>query len=500
MLSEAYRILKSGTDIRGVASEGVADEPVNLTDEKVMEITGGFALWLEQQSGKRCSDCTIAVGRDCRISGERIAGEVIRTLADCGAKVYDCGLSSTPAMFMTTVDYGCDAAIQITASHHPFHRNGLKFFVPSGGLDHADILAVLENAQNGAKPDSDKKGTAEALDYMTMYSRHLCDFIKKEVNAADYDHPLKGFKIVVDAGNGVGGFYERDVLRVLGADTTGSRYLDPDGMFPNHIPNPENKVAMQSICEAVLESHADLGIIFDTDVDRGGAVDQNGKEINRNRLVALASCIALEKCPGGTVVTDSVTSAGLTEFIEQHLGGKHFRYRRGYKNVINKAIELKESGVSAPLAIETSGHAAMEENYYLDDGAYLCTKIIVKAAQLRQEGKSLDSLLTDLKEPAEATEIRFKITDTDFKTTGERIIAALGDYAAQQSGWDIVPNNYEGIRINLDADHGDGWLLLRLSVHDPILPLNIESNRVGGVAIIKDQLMTFMRQQSGILL
>jgi len=500
MLSSKYLSLKSGTDIRGVASDGVEGENVNLTDEIVAEITGGFALWLEKKTGGKCRDFTVAVGRDCRISGERIAAQVIATLVSCGAKVIDCGLSSTPAMFMTTVDLGCDAAVQITASHHPFNRNGLKFFVPSGGLDHGDILEILEYAEGGMRPEADAAGTSEKKNYMADYSRHLREFIKREVNAPDYEHPLAGFKIAVDAGNGVGGFYERDVLRPLGADTTGSRYLEPDGMFPNHIPNPENKDAMRSICDAVLESHADLGVIFDTDVDRGGAVDQNGKEINRNRLVALAACIALEKCPGGTVVTDSVTSSGLAEFIEQHLGGHHLRYRRGYKNVINKAVELKAQGISAPLAIETSGHAAMEENYYLDDGAYLCTKIIIKAAQLRHQGKTLDSLLAALKEPAEATEIRIKITDADFKATGERIIANLEQYAAKQSGWTIAPDNYEGVRINLDADNGDGWLLLRLSVHDPILPLNMESDRVGGVDIIKEKIMQFLRTQSGILL
>ena len=500
MLNDFYRSLKSGTDIRGVASEGVAGETVNLTDEVIGALTGGFAVWLEKTTDQKCSSLTVSVGRDCRISGERIAGKVIQTLVSCGVTVLDCGLCSTPAMFMTTVDLGCDAAIQITASHHPFNRNGLKFFVPSGGLDHGDILEILENAQENVKPDSAQNGTVKPTDYMSVYSRHLREFIKKEVQAEDYEHPLKGFKIAVDAGNGVGGFYERDVLRALGADTSGSHYLEPDGMFPNHIPNPENKEAMRSVCDAVKESGADLGVIFDTDVDRGGAVDRNGNEINRNRLVALAASIVLEKYPGGTIVTDSVTSSGLTEFIEQHLGGKHFRYRRGYKNVINKAIELKNEGISAPLAIETSGHAAMEENYYLDDGAYLCTKIIVKAAQLAQQGKTLDSLLTALKEPAEATEIRFKITDSDFKATGERIIAALGDYAKTQEGWEIVPNNYEGIRINFDKENGDGWLLLRLSVHDPILPLNIESNQIGGVDIIKKKFLTFMRMQNGILI
>lgn len=498
MLNDTYKIFKSGTDIRGIASEGVADEPVNLTDDILSSMADGFVLWAEQKVGKSAAELTVSVGRDCRISGEHIADVVIRRLARAGVKVYDCGLSSTPSMFMTTIDLNCDAAVQITASHHPFNRNGLKFFTRGGGLDSEDIEAILQHAQDGEKPEKAEGGTVSPINFMDEYSAHLRELIKREVNAADYDHPLDGFHIVVDAGNGAGGFYAAQVLEPLGADTSGSRYLDPDGMFPNHVPNPENEQAMESICEAVLESKADLGVIFDTDVDRGGAVDQYGKEINRNRLVALASCLALEKVPGSTVVTDSITSTGLHEFIEQHLGGKHYRYRRGYKNVINKAQELKAQGIPAPLAIETSGHAAMEENYYLDDGAYLCTKIIIKAAQLRQQGESLDSLLADLKEPVEAKEIRIKITDQDFKATGQRVIDELLAYAEAQPDWDIAPDNREGIRVSFDKDNGDGWFLLRLSVHDPILPLNIESDKKGGVEVIKEKVMAFLKTQNGI--
>lgn len=498
MLNDTYKIFKSGTDIRGVASEGVADEPVNLTDEIVARIADGFVLWVQEKTGKPAGELTVSVGRDCRISGERIADTVMRRLTTAGVKVYDCGLASTPSMFMTTVDLGCDAAVQITASHHPFNRNGLKFFTRGGGLDSGDIEAILQHAQDGDQPEEAVGGLVSPINYMENYSAHLRELIKRGVNAEDYELPLKGFHIVVDAGNGAGGFYASKVLEPLGADTSGSRYLDPDGMFPNHVPNPENAKAMESICEAVLESKADLGVIFDTDVDRGGAVDRFGKEINRNRLVALAACLALENHPGGTVVTDSITSTGLNEFIEKHLGGKHYRYRRGYKNVINKAIELKAQGISAPLAIETSGHAAMEENYYLDDGAYLCTKIIIKAAQLRQQGESLESLLADLKEPAEAQEIRIRITDKDFKTTGQRVIDALEAYAGAQPGWQIAPDNREGIRVSFDKDGGDGWFLLRLSVHDPILPLNIESDAEGGVAVIREKVMGFLKTQEGI--
>ena len=234
-------------------------------------------------------------------------------------------------MFMTTVDLNCDGALQITASHHPFNRNGLKFFTREGGLEGSDIEDILKYAQENKHPQEKDGGTITNVDYMSDYAKGLCEKIKKEVNADDYEHPLKGFKIVVDAGNGAGGFYADKVLSVLGADTEGSRYLNHDGMFPNHVPNPEDATAMASICQAGKESNADLGVIFDTDVDRGGAVDSKGNEINRNRLVAVASAIALEGNCGGTVVTDSITSSGLKDFIENTLGGKHYRYRRGYK-------------------------------------------------------------------------------------------------------------------------------------------------------------------------
>lgn len=498
MLDKFYKQFKSGTDIRGVASEGVEGQPVNLTDDVVARMADGFVLWLSKKVSKDPETLTISIGRDSRISGPHIVSICSERFKRCGATVLDCSLASTPSMFMTTVDLGCDGALQITASHHPFNRNGLKFFTREGGLEGSDIEEILEYAQNGDSPAENSCGEIRKVDYMTDYAKGLCEKIKKEVNAEDYEHPLKGFKIVVDAGNGAGGFYADKVLSVLGADTTGSRYLDPDGMFPNHIPNPEDATAMASICEAVKEANADLGVIFDTDVDRGGAVDSKGNEINRNRLVAVAAAIALEGNEGGTVVTDSITSSGLKEFIEDTLGGQHYRYRRGYKNVIDKALELNAQGINCPLAIETSGHAAMKENYFLDDGAYLCTKIIIKAAQMRKEGKELDELTAELKEPVESKEVRFKILESDFRACGEKIIGDLTAYAMAHDGWNVANDNREGIRVSFDKDNGDGWFLLRLSVHDPIMPLNIESDSVGGVDIIYNKLNEFLKTTNGL--
>ena len=498
MLNEVFKQYKSGTDIRGVAVEGVEGQHVNLTDEIIEKMADGFVLWLAEKVGKAPDSLKISVGRDSRISGPHIMALTTARFQAAGAEVLRCGLASTPSMFMTTVDLGCDGALQITASHHPYNRNGLKFFTREGGLEGSDIEAILEYAQNDAHPAAKDGGTVTDTDYMSDYAAGLCEKIKKEVNAADYDHPLKGFRIVVDAGNGAGGFYADKVLAVLGADTTGSRYLEPDGMFPNHVPNPEDQTAMASICEAVRESNADLGVIFDTDVDRGGAVDSKGNEINRNRLVAVAAAIALEGNDGGTIVTDSITSSGLKAFIEDNLGGRHYRYRRGYKNVIDKALELNAQGINCPLAIETSGHAAMRENYFLDDGAYLCTKIIIKAAQLRQQGKDLSDLTAGLQEPLESVERRFRITEKDFRACGERIIADLTAYAEQQDGWQLADDNREGVRVSFDRDNGDGWFLLRLSVHDPIMPLNIESDSVGGTDVIYRQLYQFLKTTQGL--
>lgn len=492
MLNEKWSHLKSGTDIRGVASEGVEGENVNLTPDVVEAITKAFTIWLSDKICKNYNELTVSVGRDSRISGPAIAEVVTKTLANAGVTVLNCGLASTPSMFMTTIDLECDGAIQITASHHPFNRNGLKFFTKDGGLESEDISALLELAQENKEPNAIGNGEIKDVDYMTDYSKRLRDIIKKEVNAEDYDHPLKGFKIVVDAGNGAGGFYAEKVLAELGADTNGSRYLDPDGMFPNHVPNPENAEAMASICEAVIESKADLGVIFDTDVDRGGAVDSSGNEINRNRLVAVAAAIALEGNDGGTIVTDSITSSGLKEFIEDTLGGKHHRFKRGYKNVINEAIRLNSEGINCPLAIETSGHAAMRENYFLDDGAYLCTKIIIKMAKLKQEGKTLEEYVAQLKEPKEAIEVRYKITEKDFRAYGESVIDKLNEYALTQEGWTLADDSREGVRVSLDKEHGNGWFLLRLSVHDPIMPLNAESDDIGGADIILNQVSKFI--------
>eukprot|EP00276_Gloeochaete_wittrockiana_P005751 CAMPEP_0184659878 /NCGR_PEP_ID=MMETSP0308-20130426/31477_1 /TAXON_ID=38269 /ORGANISM="Gloeochaete witrockiana, Strain SAG 46.84" /LENGTH=582 /DNA_ID=CAMNT_0027100041 /DNA_START=106 /DNA_END=1856 /DNA_ORIENTATION=+ len=494
-----WKRLQNGSDIRGVALEGVPGEHVNLTEEVVHAIGASFAAWVLKK--KSPSDkIRIAIGRDSRLSGPHLRDVLVSGLQTVpGCEVYDCGIATTPAMFMATIIPGFqyDGSIMVTASHLPFNRNGMKFFTAQGGLEKADITALLQGAAE-AYQQGDKQalaGPVEQVDFISVYAGVLQDKIRKSVaHPEHYDEPLKGFKIVVDAGNGSGGFFVDKVLQPLGADTTGSQFLDPDGTFPNHIPNPEDKEAMEAISHAVTTNKADLGIIFDTDVDRGGAVESTGKELNRNRLIAALAAIVLEEHPGSTIVTDSVTSTGLTEFIEKR-GGVHLRFKRGYKNVINESIRLNSTGTESYLAIETSGHGAMKENYFLDDGAYLIVKILIKAAQLRLAGAGeIGSLIQDLKEPAEAVECRLKIKGDNFAEYATQALEATEKKVAEL-GWKVASPSFEGIRIIFGPEEGDGWALIRKSLHDPIVPINIESDREGGTKIIAKKLMDVLEPE-----
>ena len=507
-----YQKLQNGSDIRGVAMEGIAGEAVNLGQEETMRLTKGFVLWLSEKLQKAPQDLTISVGYDSRLSAESLKAAILMALQGIGATVYDCGLASTPAMFMSTIfeDYRCDGAIMITASHLPFNRNGFKYFDRDGGLNKEDLSHIIDCAQCENLDDHfDRPGCAENGSDAGA-GNDGCDKSAPEagsktgsVHRPDVpDKPLAGLKIVVDAGNGAGGFYAEQILAPLGADVSASQFLEPDGHFPNHQPNPENKEAMESISRRVVESGADFGLIFDTDVDRSSAVDKNGREISRNAIVAMAAALIAVEHPGTTVVTDSITSDELTVYLEDCLGLKHLRFKRGYKNVINKSIALNKEGIDSQLAIETSGHAAYKENYFLDDGAYLATKIVIKAAQLAQKGVGIDVLLASLAEPKEALEVRFPISGEDFAAYGEQVLADLKSWASAPEqaarGFSLVEPNYEGVRLNVRNADTTGWCLLRKSLHDPIMPLNVEVSQ-GSCENILNEIKDFLRKYTQIV-
>lgn len=187
---------------------------------------------LKKKCGKKANELKIGIGRDARITGEKLALAAAEGISSTGAKVVNCGLATTPAMFMSIVfdQTKFDGSLMITASHLPFNRNGIKFFNVDGGLEHEDIEEILKTAQN-LTPQKNSSPFAENFDLLSIYAEHLKQTICKELNSTESEKPLAGLKIVVDAGNGDAGFFVDKILIPLGANTEGSEFLEPDECF-----------------------------------------------------------------------------------------------------------------------------------------------------------------------------------------------------------------------------------------------------------------------------
>lgn len=494
------RSLQNGSDIRGIAIS-TADHEANLTTERARKIGHAFIQWLKKEKNlpQEGEKLRIAIGQDSRLSGDDLKAALMEGMASEPLEIYDCGLATTPAMFMATLydDFQVDGSIMITASHLPFEYNGFKFFTASGGAEHEEIEQILALAADLTEEIGSEEKAARIIqkDLLSVYAADLVKKIREGIpDNQNPEQPLWGRHIVVDAGNGAGGFFVEKVLQPLGADTTGSQFLQPDGTFPHHEPNPDNKKAMKSIQEAVLRHQADLGIIFDTDVDRSALVDAEGQVFNRNNLIALISSILLKEEPGATIVTNSATSQHLETFITEQ-GGKQDRYLTGYRNVINRAIELDRQGEQAVLAIETSGHAALKENYYLDDGAYLIAKLLMADASLVAEGKQLGDLIRSLKQPQETTEYRFIIIEEPIFENGHAIIERFRSFLEGKENIALVKNHLEGIRADFSGPSGSGWFILRMSLHEPLLVWTLESDETGKIPLLVDTLMPFFMEQ-----
>ncbi|KAK6252272.1 hypothetical protein QUC31_013992 [Theobroma cacao] len=513
------RRLQNGSDVRGVALEGEKGRTVDLTPPAVEAIAESFGEWvikaLEERERRPAEDVRVSLGKDPRISGASLSVAVFAGLARAGCLVFDMGLATTPACFMSTLlpPFCYDASIMMTASHLPYTRNGLKFFTKKGGLTSPEVEQICDKAARKYANRLTKVSTmlnfpSKKVDFMSAYAKHLRDIIKERVNhPLHYDTPLKGFQIIVNAGNGSGGFFTWDVLDKLGADTFGSLHLNPDGMFPNHIPNPEDKTAMALTRAAVLHNSADLGIVFDTDVDRSGVVDNKGNPINGDKLIGLMSAIVLKEHPGTTIVTDARTSMALTKFITER-GGHHCLYRVGYRNVIDKGVQLNKDGIETHLMMETSGHGALKENYFLDDGAFMVVKIIIEMVHMKLSGsdEGIGSLIKDLEEPLESIELRMNIISEPkhAKARGTEAIEAFRSYVeeGQLEGWELdscggcwvsegclvdsndspaaIDAHMYRAKVSNEKNEEVGWVHIRQSIHNPNIAVNVQSSVPGG--------------------
>jgi phosphomannomutase len=256
---------------------------------------------------------------------------------------------------------------------------------------------------------------------------------------------------------------------------------------------------VEAVTRAVKDNRADLGVMFNADGSRAAIVDDGGRLISQNRLIALTAAMLLDAQPGSTFVTDSVTSSGLSAFIAEW-GGIHYRFKRGYRNVIDEAVRLNAEGIDCPLAIETSGHAAFRDNAFLDDGIYLATRVICEALNRKREGQNVFNLIDDLKEPVESVELRLPLLDPEDPAAGQDVVETLLSYTLDDPGWQVAPDNREGVRItfNLDGGVNNAWFQLRMSVHDPVMVLNAESDVPGGVRRILGALYSLIEDSESL--
>ena len=507
--AEQLRQLKSGSDIRGAFCDhlrvGSIFNVLHATDQSTLPpltplaaycFGSSFAETVKTQLPNK-EEIKICIGVDPRPHGVRLADSFARGIESVdGAKAVFNGLATTPSMSHFCQADLCDGGAMITASHLPEDRNGIKLFTKQGGFTKADIDTLISGAIHvghhwhdfGIIPPASGHGAVdcEHVDFMPHYRERLRQAIINEVGTDD-DKPLDGLKIVVNAGNGSGYFFN-EILHALGADVSNSLYLSPDGTFPSGVPNPENRDMIEETKARCKECQADIGILFDTDADRSGFILPRGSDyepLNRNRLIALLSVIFSISSPGCTIVTDSVTSEGLAKFLTDDLGLKHSRYLKGYANVINKAIEITESGQgNAEMAIETSGHCAMKENGYLDDGTYTAVKIVgLLARNMNDNGRSDASLLdliASLDEKAEENELRMPVIDgtlTSTQSLFDQFASLIEDAAStgRFSDWDLDTQNLEGVRVRI----GDGgFFMFRKSLHDPLVSLQVEGDSV----------------------
>jgi phosphomannomutase len=477
--------LRSGSEIRGPQQQ--------LTDERAEKLGYAFACWLAERRGRTPDAIVLAVGRDARTSGARIKAALTRGITAADSDVLDCGLCPAPAVFKAVQpDCGnADGAIMVTASTYDPALNGFRFMTADGGLKGADVDEILLRACSAEVPER----LVVRHDAETIYYDNLRSAAAHWLED-DALKPLLGMRVVVDGRSSVGqGFIH--FLDALGVETDGS--LNPIGYGDDIVGGPDDPQAIEVLGKAARANRADMGVLFNAGGSRAAIVDDTGRPITQNRLIALIAAMLLDQQPGSTFVTDSVTSSGLSAFIAEW-GGIHYRFKRGYRDVIDEAVRLNAEGIDCPLAIETSGHAAFRDNAFLDDGIYLATRVICEALNRKREGQNVFNLIDDLKEPVESVELRLPLLDPEDPAAGQDVVETLLSYTLDDPGWQVAPDNREGVRItfNLDGGVNNAWFQLRMSVHDPVMVLNAESDVPGGVRRILGALYSLIEDSESL--
>jgi len=422
-------------DIRGVFED-------DLNEESVTTLGRAFGTYYLDRGKRR-----IALGRDTRLSSPAIRDWLVRGLLDAGVDVVDIGMVPTPLTYYSTFKLGLDGSVMITGSHNPPQYNGFKITIGTDALFGAQIQDLRAMIDDG-ELRTDGGGRVEL--YPTLVEEYQAD-VAERIHLGE-----RKLRIVVDAGNGVGGFVALPLFATLGLEVEGL-FCEPDGTFPNHHPDPSEEHNLAALRERVLASGADLGIAYDGDADRIGVIDDKGTVLPGDRLLVALARDILQDNPGGTIVGEVKCSRVLFEEIEK-AGGRAIMSRVGHSLI---KARMKEEG--ALLAGEMSGHVFYKHRWFgFDDAIYTSARLL---EILSKSTLKMSELLADVRKTHVTPETRVDCPDA----IKFQVVAEVTEQYRQ--GGDTVVD-IDGVRV----ERSTGWGLVRASNTSPVIVMRAEGN------------------------
>jgi phosphomannomutase/phosphoglucomutase len=424
-------------DIRGLTEK-------ELSAEFAYRLGCAYMALAKERVGK--DKLKISVGHDCRVTGRAYSRALMAGLQDSGADVLDLSLVTTPMEYFSIFHLKLDGGIMVTGSHNPPNYNGFKICVGKGtlyGQDIQELRALIEkDLHKSVSNDYDRP--YRGYDIFPEYEKFFQNDIK--IN--------RKLRVVVDAGNGAAGPFSPGIFEKLGCEVI-SIFCEPDGRFPNHEADPTVEKNMQDLIRKVKETKADIGIAFDGDADRIGAVDENGKILWGDEIMVLFSRAVLEKNPGATIISEVKSSHRLYNDIKSH-GGNGIMWKTGHSLIKAKMKETK-----ALLAGEMSGHIFFADRFFgFDDATYAGARLL---EILGNSSGPMSSLLKDLPKTVNTPEIRLDCDD-DTKW-------AVIDRLKEKLRHKYTVNEIDGVRV----EFGDSWGLVRASNTQPVIVMRFEA-------------------------
>ena len=419
-------------DIRGIVGEQLTDETVTLLGKAI-------GTFFNTNGAKR-----IAIGYDARESSPRFCEMIRNGFESTGCDPVLIGMVPTPVLYHTAFTKDVDGGVMITGSHNPPDHNGFKICLGTATLFGSQIQEIKEIALNGQF--SEGSGTTSRMDVLADY---ISDIVSKIYIGK------RKLKVVVDAGNGMGGVTAVPVYEKLGIELI-KLYTEPDSNFPNHHPDPTVVENLEDVIAAVRESGADIGIAFDGDGDRIGIVDEKGRIIWGDELMILLSRNVLAAKPGSTIIAEVKCSQTLYDDVEKH-GGTAIMWKAGHSLIKSK---MKET--NAALAGEMSGHIFFADRFYgFDDATYAGARVL---EILSNSDLKLSEMLADVPKTFSTPELRVDCPD--------EIKFAVDDRIAEEfiKTNDVI--TIDGARFNFE----NGWGLVRASNTQAILVLRFEAD------------------------